>query len=53
MMSTPEPMFIPNSTTNPTQVTVRITARSPAVDPTSQDFIRVTVTSEVVFRKSL
>lgn len=48
-----EPMFVPDSTSDPTRVTVRITARSPARDPVSGDYIRYTVSSEVVFRKTL
>ena len=48
-----EPMFVPDDATNPTRITVQITARSPVPDPTSGDFIRYTVSSDVVLRKSL
>ena len=47
-----EPMFIPNSA-SPTRVTVQITARSPDPDPTSGEFIRYTVSSDVELRKEL
>jgi type II secretory pathway pseudopilin PulG len=47
-----EPMFVPDA--NPaTVITVRITAQSPDPDPTSGQFIRYTVTSDVVLRKEL
>lgn len=48
-----EPMFVPDDVANPTIITVQITAQSPAVDPTSRDFIRYTVSSDVVLRKAL
>lgn len=48
-----EPMFTPDSVTSPTQVTVQITAQSPVIDPVTQDFIRYTVSSDVVLRKDL
>ena len=47
-----EPMFVPNATP-PTRITVQITAQSPAPDPTSGEFIRYTVSSDVVLRKAL
>jgi prepilin-type N-terminal cleavage/methylation domain-containing protein len=47
-----EPMFVPNANP-PTRITVQITAQSPAPDPTSGDFIRYTVSSDVVLRKEL
>lgn len=50
---TVEPMFTPNSVTNPTTITIQITAISPVVDPISRDFIRYTVSSDVVIRKNL
>ena len=50
---TPEPMFVPDSVTDPTRITVRITSRSPAVDPVSGEFIRYTMSSDVVLRKAL
>jgi prepilin-type N-terminal cleavage/methylation domain-containing protein len=49
----PEPMFVPDQTPNPTRITIRVTAQSPAPDPTSGDFIRYTVSSDVVLRKEL
>jgi len=48
-----EPMFVPDDTVAPTRITVQITAQSPVPDPTSGDFIRYTVSSDVVLRKSL
>jgi prepilin-type N-terminal cleavage/methylation domain-containing protein len=47
-----EPMFVPDATP-PTRITVQITAQSPAPDPTSRQFIRYTVSSDVVLRKAL
>lgn len=47
-----EPMFV-HDTTPPTRITVQITAQSPAPDPTSGEFIRYTVSSDVVLRKAL
>ena len=47
-----EPMFVPDANP-PTRITVRVTARSPAPDPTSRQFIRYTVSSDVVLRKNL
>ena len=49
----PEPMFVPDTTPDPTRITVRITAQSPVPDPTSNRFIRYTVSSDVVLRKTL
>ena len=49
----PEPMFVPDSTTNPTQITVRITAQSPVPDPSSGNYIRYTMSSVVFLRKNL
>jgi len=48
-----EPMFVPDDPTDPTVITVQITARSPVVDPVTRDFIRYTVSSDVVLRKDL
>jgi prepilin-type N-terminal cleavage/methylation domain-containing protein len=48
-----EPMFVPDSTTEPSLITVRITAQSPVPDPMSGEFIRYTVASDVFLRKSL
>jgi len=45
-----EPMFVPDDTTNPTVITIRITAQSPAPDPTSGQYIRYTVMSDVALR---
>jgi len=50
---TPEPMFVPDTTPNPTRITVQVTAQSPLPDPTSGQFIRYTVSSDVVLRKEL
>jgi prepilin-type N-terminal cleavage/methylation domain-containing protein len=47
-----EPMFVPDADP-PTTITVQVTARSPSPDPTSGQFIRYTVSSDVVLRKSL
>jgi len=48
-----EPMFVPDDPADPTVITVRITAQSPAPDPTSGQFIRYTVSSDVVLRKEV
>lgn len=48
-----EPMFVPDDAANPTRITIQITAQSPVPDPTSGDFIRYTVSSDVVLRKEL
>jgi Tfp pilus assembly protein PilW len=50
---TPEPMFVPDSTSDPKRITVTVTATSPSRDPVSNDFVRYTVSSEVVLRKAL
>lgn len=50
---TAEPMFVPDSTTNPTRVAVQITAESPEPDPITHELIRYTVSSEVVFRNAM
>lgn len=50
---TPEPMFQPNSTTQPSRVTVQITAEAPIPDPTTGQPRRYTLTSDVILRKSL
>jgi len=47
-----EPMFV-NDAVPPTRITVQITAQSPAPDPVSGEFIRYTVSSDVVLRKDL
>ena len=48
-----EPMFVPDLTPDPTRIRVTITAQSPAPDPTSGEFIRYTVSSDVTLRKAL
>jgi Tfp pilus assembly protein PilW len=48
-----EPMFVPDSTTDPTRITVRVTAQSPMRDPLTGDFIRYSVASDVILRKGL
>jgi len=50
---TAETMFVADSATHPTRVTVRITARSPVPDPRSGQYIRYTVWSEVILRKEV
>lgn len=50
---TPEPMFIPDSTTDPSRILVRITAQASDPDPETREPIRYTMTSEVVLRKAL
>lgn len=49
----PEPMFVPDSTTAPTRVVVRLTAESPVPDPVTGEVRRFTVESEVALRKNL
>ncbi len=48
-----ENMFVPDSTTDPQQITVQITAVSPVIDPITRTFSRYTVTSDVYIRKDL
>ena len=48
-----ETMFVADSMSSPTRITVRITARSPVPDPRSGQYIRYTVSSEVVLRKAI
>ena len=48
-----EPMFSVDDPADPTVVTIQVTARSPVVDPVTRDFIRYTVSSDVVLRKDL
>lgn len=48
-----EPMFQLDDPLNPEVVTVQITARSPAPDPRSGEFIRYTLRNEVTLRKEL
>jgi prepilin-type N-terminal cleavage/methylation domain-containing protein len=49
----PELMFVPDSVTSPKRITVKVTARSPAPDPRTGQFIRATVSTVVVLRGSL
>ena len=49
----PETMFVADSMSHPTRITVRITARSPVPDPRTGQYLRYTVSSEVVLRKTL
>jgi Tfp pilus assembly protein PilW len=48
-----EMMFTPDSTTSPSKITVKITARSTAPDPRTGQFTRYTVTDVVALRGSL
>lgn len=50
---TPEIMFTPDSTSNPTRITVRVTARSAAPDPRTGQYIRATVSTDIVLRGRL
>ena len=48
-----EPMFQPDDPTDPSVITVQITARSPVPDPRNGEFIRYTLMNEVTLRKGL
>jgi prepilin-type N-terminal cleavage/methylation domain-containing protein len=48
-----EPMFVPDATPSPSRITIQITAQSPLPDPTSGEFIRYTISSDVVLRKAI
>ncbi|UCF67580.1 MAG: prepilin-type N-terminal cleavage/methylation domain-containing protein [Acidobacteriota bacterium] len=48
-----EPMFSPDSVTDPSRVVVTITVESPAPDPRSGEFLRYTLSNEVVLRRVL
>lgn len=50
---TAEPMFTPDATTHPTKIRTKITARSPVPDPRNGQYVRSTVTSDVILRASL
>ncbi len=50
---TPEPMFVPDSLVHPTKIAVRITARSPVLDPGTGQYIRYTATTDVLLRGNL
>ena len=45
-----EPMFTPDSVTNPTRITIKITTRTPEPDPRSHQFLRYTVENQVYLR---
>ncbi len=47
---TAEPMFTADSGTDPTRITVRITARSPVPDPRGGGYLRYTMQSDAIFR---
>jgi len=47
---TPEPMFVPDDTVNPTRITVQITAEAPVADASTGRRVRYTVTSDVLLR---
>jgi prepilin-type N-terminal cleavage/methylation domain-containing protein len=48
-----EPMFTPDSTTDPRLILVQVTAEASQPDPETGDPIRYTMTSEVALRKEL
>ncbi len=48
-----EPMFVADDPVNPKRISVTITAQSPRVDPISKDFVRYTISTDVVLRRSL
>jgi prepilin-type N-terminal cleavage/methylation domain-containing protein len=50
---TAEPMFTPDSTTDPTRIVVQMTAESPFPDPITGEPIRYTLTSDLALRKKL
>jgi len=50
---TVEPLFVADSITNPTRLTVQVTARSAELDPRTGDFRRWTLTSDVALRSAL
>lgn len=49
---TPEPMFVVDSVSDPTRVTVTITARSSVPDPVTGEYLRYTIDSDVALRTS-
>jgi type II secretory pathway pseudopilin PulG len=49
---TPEPMFAADNTTDPTRITVKITAESPVRDLATGRYIRYTVKSDVLLRRN-
>jgi prepilin-type N-terminal cleavage/methylation domain-containing protein len=50
---TVEPMFTPDSTTDPTRIVVQLTAESPFSDPITGSPIRYTLSSDLALRKRL
>jgi prepilin-type N-terminal cleavage/methylation domain-containing protein len=50
---TPELMFTPDSTSYPTRITIKVTARSASRDPRTGQYIRATVSTDVVLRGRL
>ncbi len=49
----PEPMFAPDSLTDPTKIVVQITTESAEPDPVTHAPMRFTMASEIAFRKKL
>lgn len=45
-----EPMFTPDDTSNPTRITVTVTAASNALDPHTHEPVRYTIASDVILR---
>jgi prepilin-type N-terminal cleavage/methylation domain-containing protein len=50
---TPEAIFVPFPAVDPAGIRITITARSPQPDPVSGEFIRYTLSSDVILRKAL
>ena len=50
---TAEKMFTPMPTVNPTTIRVKLTSQSPVKDPVTGDFLRYTLSSDVLIRKSI
>jgi len=48
-----ELMFTPDSATNPKRITVKVTARSPVPDPRTGQYVRATISTDVVLRGRL
>jgi len=49
----PELMFTPDSVSNPKRITVKVTARSPVPDPRTGQYVRATISTDVVLRGRL
>ena len=49
----PELMFTPDSVSNPKRITVNVTARSPVPDPRTGQYVRATISTDVVLRGRL